>query len=68
MSWKDSDNPHKKKIDKDFVSCDERYGKEKIKFLEYEKMYGKVAVDYCCKLHNNRKREDFERCLEKYKT
>ena len=29
MSWKDIDNPHKKKIDKDFVSCDERYGKEK---------------------------------------
>ena len=41
---------------------------QKIKFLEYEKIYGKAAVDYCCKLHNNRKREDFERCLEKYKT
>ena len=67
MSWKDIDNPKKKKIDKDFVSCDERYGKERNKFKEYEKTYGKDAVDKCCKEYNNRSREDFENCLKRYK-
>ena len=50
MSWKDIDNPHKKKIDRNFVSCDERDGKEKIKFLEYEKnmenMQWTIVVNY----------------------
>ena len=28
MSWNNIDNPNKKEIDKRFVSCDERNGKE----------------------------------------
>lgn len=67
MSWKDIDNPKKKKIDKNFVSCDERYDKEQDKFREYEVKYGKNAVDICCEKHNNRSRYEFEKCLEENK-
>ena len=68
MSWKDIDNPKKKKIDKDFVSCDERDNKEKDKFKEYERLYGKEAVDQCCNiLKGNKPRKDFEDCLKNFK-
>lgn len=68
MSWKDDDNTKKRGIDKNFVSCDERDGKEKNKFEEYEKKYGKKAVDHCCKeVKGNKPRKEFEDCLEKFK-
>ena len=68
MSWNDIDNTKKKEIDKNFVSCDERDGKEKNKFNEYEREYGKEAVDYCCKkVKGNKPRKEFEKCLKNFK-
>ena len=37
---------------------------KKDKFKEYEEKYAKDKVDRCCEKHNNRKREDFEKCLK----
>ena len=63
-NWDKQDNKKKKKLDSKYVSCDERYTSEKDKFKEYEEKYAKDKVDKCCEKHNNRKREDFEKCLK----
>ena len=63
--WNNKDDKKRIKRDRNYVSCDERYGSEKEKFEEYEKLYGKDKIDECCKrVKPPRPREEFERCLQ----
>jgi len=64
-NWNNDDDKSKKKQDRNFVTCSERYTSEKDKFDEYEEKYGKEKVDECCeKVKVPRGRVEFEKCLE----
>ena len=63
------DNPHKKKIDKDFVACTEKYEikYELHKFNLYRKQKIKNAIKKCCKeVPAPHPRKKFEECMKKY--
>ena len=58
----DWDNPQKKKIDKNFVSCEEEY---EIDSLAKKYKVSKDIVKECCKKSTApHHREDIEQCIE----
>ena len=56
MSWNNVDDKHKKKYDRNFIACDERYEREYIintileefSFMKRESV--ERAVDHCCRI------------------
>jgi hypothetical protein len=65
MNWDDEDDKKKKKIDRKFVSCDQRNTTEANAFDRYEEKYGVDIVNQCCdEVKAPRSRKDFEKCLE----
>ncbi len=71
MSWNNVDDKHKKKYDRNFVACDEKYEREYIvkiireEFPYYTQQEVEQAVDSCCKsIPAPRPRDKFLECLK----
>ena len=63
------DNPNKKKIDRDFVACTEKYEREYEihKFNDYSKQKIKHAIKKCCEeVPAPHPREAFDKCMKKH--
>ena len=72
MSWSNVDNKHKKKYDKNFVSCEEAYEKKFIidiiseEFPKLNKPAIEKAVDSCCiSIKAPRPRGEFINCIKR---
>ena len=70
MSWNDVDNKHKKRYDRNFVSCDEKYERDYIiqiiqeGFPYYSKAQIETAIDHCCRtIRAPRPRKVFWDCV-----
>jgi hypothetical protein len=70
MSWNNVDDKHKKRYDKNFVSCDERYERDYIiqiileEFPNLTRARVEAAVDHCCKsISAPRPRNRFWECV-----
>jgi hypothetical protein len=70
MSWNNVDNKHKKKFDRNFVACDEKYEREFIidSILEefpyfYREIVEKAVIHCCKKIHAPRERKKFLECV-----
>jgi len=72
MSWNNVDNKHKKKYDRNFVSCDEPYERAYIKQIIKEEFPSlndsaiDAAIASCCAtVPAPRPRQTFWNCLQK---
>lgn len=72
MSWTTVDDKHKKRFDRDFVSCEETYERrfiidtilEHFPWLTHAQV--SAAVDHCCKtIPAPRPRDRFIQCLKR---
>jgi hypothetical protein len=73
MSWNNVDNKHKKRYDKNFVSCEEQYERQYVidtildEFPQYTKEKVEAAVNHCCRtIPAPRARITFLECLANY--
>jgi hypothetical protein len=71
MGWNELDNKLKRILDRNFVSCDERYELADIKKIIKEEFpwlsdyLVKTAIENCCqKVSPPRNRSDFLKCLK----
>ncbi|MBS1614924.1 MAG: hypothetical protein JST06_02285 [Bacteroidetes bacterium] len=71
MSWNTVDDKHKKKYDRNFVACDEKYERDYIintileQFPRLSRASVEAAVDSCCKtIPAPRPRDKFLECLK----
>ncbi len=72
MSWSNVDNKHKKKYDRNFVSCEEAYERQFIidtiaeEFPKLDRPAIEEAINACCKsIKAPRTRESFIKCIKK---
>lgn len=70
MGWNEVDDKHKRKYDRNFVACDERY--ERIYIIDtimeehpqYSRGQVERAVDHCCNsIRAPRPRKEFLQCV-----
>jgi hypothetical protein len=73
MSWTNVDDKHKKKYDRNFVACDERYERDYIintimeEFPFFNRDSVAKAIDHCCKtIRPPRPRKDFLECVKNH--
>ena len=71
MGWNNADNKHKKKYDRNFVSCDETYERAYVKQVIKEEFPAltdsaiDTAIESCCKsIPAPRPRDVFMKCLQ----
>lgn len=71
MSWENVDNKHKKKYDRNFVSCQEPYERKYIidtileEFPNFSRARVESAVDHCCRaIPAPRPRANFLNCVK----
>lgn len=71
MSWQNVDDKHKKRYDRNFVSCDESYERKYVidtileEFPFFNRTSVERAVDHCCKtIRAPRERKAFLNCVK----
>jgi len=71
MSWTTVDDKHKKKFDKEFVSCEEAYERKYVidtimeEFPYFNRVSVERAVEHCCKtIKSPRPRKAFLDCVK----
>lgn len=72
MSWNSADDKHKKKYDRNFVSCEESYERDYVKKVIKEEFPYltdssiESAIAHCCKsIATPRPRGEFFNCLKR---